>query len=119
MSISVGSIPANVRFEAYRGDSFRRVVLVKDGSAAYDLTAWAIRMSIKSFVDDVELIGLFIGEGITVVAVAGRIQIDIGELDLAAGDYRFDLQIENTGDGFRRTLLAGVFSVAEETTVAQ
>lgn len=113
----MSTLPATYDVCLKRGDTWRNTFIVKDDNGVViDLTGYTFFVQVRRVADDPEtpLLDLSIGNGLTVTAVDGQIDLVAQTESLDAGDYVWDLQANN--GSIVETLLAGAWQLVQDVT---
>ena len=101
----------NVKLDGFEGDTFRKIITLRDGAGALvDITGATIRMKLGSLNET--------SSGVTITngGAAGTITIEVTYTAMAAfiAEYTYDIAVEVTMAGIRKTLFTGHFIVLED-----
>ena len=101
----------NVKLDGFEGDTFRKIITLRDGAGALvDITGATIRMTLGSL--DETSSGVTITNG----GAAGTITIEVTYAAMAVfvAEYTYNIAVEVTLAGIRKTLFTGHFIVLED-----
>jgi hypothetical protein len=110
----ITSMPCSLGVTHYKGDTWKISVVVNDCDGdPIDVTQADVKIQIRKNPGDPVLLEFNIGDGIVITAPN---VIDINKIvDIAAGTYRWDLQLI-FNDGTVRTLFTGQFKIVTDIT---
>lgn len=109
--------PKTRNFQVVEGDSFTASVTLRDKATGNPivLTGAAVKMQLRTSYDAIlPSLEFAVGDGITVDGANGIISLNKA-IDIAAGEYVYDLQVTFSGPVVR-TYLRGRFKVLEGVT---
>lgn len=104
-----------------QGARWARSIVVDSDGTPWNLTGYDARMQIRQrYTSSTAEISLTVGDGITITAAAGQIDLAIGATDTAAFDFlagHYDLElIPPAGEDHVIRLLEGTVTVSREVT---
>lgn len=109
------SLPANLDFNVWRGDTFRRTLTVTDGTDPWDFTDASIKFYIRDTQDSAALITLQASSGVTIVSNVVTIELtDTQTGSLGARSYLYEVEYTDSNDEIR-TWISGKFIVSDKT----
>jgi hypothetical protein len=117
--LSDRALTLNIRVK--KNDTFSEEITMLEDGSAFDFTNYDVaRMQVKNAkTDAANVLELTILNTRLVLGGAlGTITflVDDADMDITAGTYVYDLEIENTGTGEVETILEGQFIVSQDVT---
>lgn len=117
MSTEIKMLPATATFIAYKGDTLRKTIELKDAQDnPVSIAGCSVKMQVRKKSGDPVLFEMSTvpGQGIT---VSGNLISISKNVALAKGNYKFDMEIQFPS-GVVRTYLSGPFIVVDEITTS-
>lgn len=114
---------ASTSIKHYRGDTWLRSWVIKDATGApVDLTGASARLHVRpqegTDTADELILAATVGDGLTITAGAGRVDLRVEAVDMAGLDlatFRFDLEV-TFADGIVRTIEQNRIMIVEDIT---
>jgi hypothetical protein len=105
--------------EIIKGDTKPYTITVKNSTGtAFNLTGYTIKFSVKNHVDDTDAAAIISASGVITLPATGgifTINLTATQTNVAAGDYIYDIQIDN-GSTVVKTIAKGTFRVLPDVT---